>query len=270
MLSNPAPPLLFALCDSSPQGGRNWLLTELNGIPGDLIQECAQSAKKMMRLTLDSAEQCDEPEQLRQHVKSCFFYHVLPPTALGTRQAGLAMKLHAVTHSVRLESSDWSKTNDLFNAVIGVTADIGSEEDLNMMDMPLSAFDYWHELQDDNVYGPTTAPVVDTVSLSKSLYVPGTLHITDNLSKGLLASLQSWDALKPKVEKVCAFFHAPYTRSLFSHRLVPSGLQWKFKSGPPSFDRGRAWGVVDTLCKWLINRADVLSELKRLAPHPPL
>jgi hypothetical protein len=63
--------------------------------------------------------------------------------------------------------------------------------------------------------------------------------------------------MKSCYTKVIQFFHAPYNRQLFCVNLVPDALQWKFKSGPASFDGGRTWGIVESTTKWLIEREEV-------------
>ncbi len=98
-----------------------------------------------------------------------------------------------------------------------------------------------------------------------SVGLPGTFHIIDGLSKTLLSSLTIYeDGLRDKLAKMVQFFHAPWTRALFSHALVPAPLQELFKSGPPAFGGGRAWGIIEQVTEWLVSREEAMGELRAL------
>jgi hypothetical protein len=49
LTSEEKPPVCFVLADSSPQAGRNWLLSEVQWISGGSLGTAARSAKSMMR-----------------------------------------------------------------------------------------------------------------------------------------------------------------------------------------------------------------------------
>ena len=108
---------LYGMLDSSPQGGRNWLMTEYSGIHGGSLIEAAGSAHSMALLALAGAEEEDEARgiswNMRKHarlVRDSCFAHILPPAGLGARHASAAHKAHAWLHHHRLESKDWSST----------------------------------------------------------------------------------------------------------------------------------------------------------------
>ena len=113
MLDATEPPVLFGLVDSSPQGGRNWELFEMYGVLGSNLNRCAELAREMKGHIVHGADDCEEHERARAGVTEMIFHHVFPPTALGTRRTTLAMKLHAVAHALRLESTCWQKAEQL-------------------------------------------------------------------------------------------------------------------------------------------------------------
>ena len=58
---------LYGMLDSSPQGGRNWLMTEYSGIHGRSLIEAAGSAHSMALLASAGAEDEDGAEDLVEH-----------------------------------------------------------------------------------------------------------------------------------------------------------------------------------------------------------
>lgn len=131
-------PTLFALIDSSPQGGRNWELTEIHDIRGEALSECGDAAREMLSMcesvSKDSPEACDRHEELKQTIAGSIFYHVAPPSALGTRQSSLEQKLHAVMHSLRLETHSWNSADKLLKSFTCICADMGTEAQLSEVD----------------------------------------------------------------------------------------------------------------------------------------
>ncbi len=190
LLSDDLPPVFFALADSSPQGGKNWELCELSWIAGSRLDGCADSARKMFLNTVHSEEDSIRHETLMRAVSDAIEFHTLPPAALGPRQLGLEHKAHALVHALRLETSSWAATSRLASLVTGMCSDLGTEADLNrVVDINVAdSFSYWQTLEfDGNDFddamgnGPAYAPSV--VSFARSLLIPGTFHLVDNLSK---------------------------------------------------------------------------------------
>lgn len=173
-------PVVYGLVDSSPQGGRNWELTQIDYIAGADLLECVDFARQLALHEVDSLEECPEHERLRSRVAALISRHVLPPTALGTRKAGLASKLHAVCHSIRLECPDWHTASQFCKSFCSLTSDMGTEMDLNAvqgLDVS-SAFPYWCSVHmqaddDDDIGG--ASELGTRMSFAGSLYIPGFL-----------------------------------------------------------------------------------------------
>lgn len=238
----------------------------------------------MTRSVTSSASSFQRHEELVIDIDSMIFNHVCPPSGLGTRQSGLTQKMHAVIHSIRLECTSWPVTSRLLQCFVGICADMGTEMELNQVtDFSVSNhFNYWTDLQlfdDDGNCDDTVldAPDVDMdsdgehLSFQRALYVPGSYHLIDNLSKGLLQSLGNWTVIKEDLAKLISFFHGQHNRELFMRNLLPEALYFKFSSGPPSFDGGRTWGIVHRVTAWLLERKAVAGAgigPSRVLPRP--
>ncbi len=92
-------------------------------------------------------------------------------------------------------------------------------------------------------------------------------------SKGLLESLENtWYDFSDTFPKVVHFFHQPFNRQLYQHRLLPSELHFRMSGGPPSWDGGRVWGVIEHCTDWLLTREQVawgIAEPRRPHLSPP-
>jgi hypothetical protein len=175
-------PILFGLVDSSPQGGRNWELLEMYGIRGPDVFEAADQARLLMNHLIQGADDCEEHERLRAKVASFVFHHVFPPTALGTRRSSLAMKLHACSHSLRLENMDWQRTEIMSQHFVSLTSDMGTEMNFNSVEGVDvgAAFPYWCKMglagdNDVDAAGDVDGKLDSRckVSFATSLYIPG-------------------------------------------------------------------------------------------------
>ena len=72
----------------------------------------------------------------------------------------------------------------------------------------------------------------------KLMASPGTYHLVDNFSKGLLECLATWVPMKDKFASVLSFFHAPHNRDLYKAALLHPFVHFLMHTGPPSFDGG--------------------------------
>ncbi len=199
LLHASVPPVVYILVDSSPQGGRNWELTELQIVRGEDIRRAATYARELMTHYVDTFEDAEHHDLLCQSLAQLFIRHVAPPAALGTRQSGLPMKLHAMVHSLRLECSSWATCAQLCASVCGICSDMGTEMEVNRVDdIKLDeSFWYWEppvKFDGDGVADEPSAVGADVMpdsspalalSFAGSLYVPGSYHLVDGLSKAI-------------------------------------------------------------------------------------
>eukprot|EP00959_Pyramimonas_sp_CCMP1952_P289937 6063895-Pyramimonas_sp.AAC.1 len=123
--------ILVGLMDSSPQGNRNWLLTEYSYLRGDQIDEVEQAFLNMVSLSRN--EEYDETvfdwamKSYGSVVNAGFSRHILPPAGLGARHTSSAHKAHCWFHAHRLESVDWDLTQHLIGKYFSMALDSGPE-----------------------------------------------------------------------------------------------------------------------------------------------
>ena len=141
---------IYLLCDSSPQGSRNWMLAEYSYLVEGhsaryvsvlanverpeqvpLVQKAALVHNKLMEIRRrqeacseqlnesdDSAGEDDNDIAVLTRIQASMFrVHLTPPMALGTRRAGLDDKLHCLMYSLHHEAGDLSTLRRLTHAV---------------------------------------------------------------------------------------------------------------------------------------------------------
>ena len=141
----------YGWADSSPQGGRDWLLSKVSVIPGDVdlcdLHDAAIAvAKRSSSPAISDSDSgsCSEDAQsdVEKHSdcdvdqrRVCFqklqaglSEHVFPPVALGLRQSDLAHKCAAFVHCVALEvSPSRGHLEEALSSVVSFTTDMGTE-----------------------------------------------------------------------------------------------------------------------------------------------
>ena len=91
--------------------------------------------------------------------------------------------------------------------------------------------------------------------------IPGTYHIVELLEHRLIDNLQGLSAVKPFIESAAWIFHHRITRDAFKASLTGQRIPWqaKFRSGPPLYEGGRAWGVLVEISQWFNERRLLIS-----------
>lgn len=154
------------LCDSSPQCGFDWLLTEIHGLsPIDyekwtkdtwrLIQT-RERWDKLVRSddpSLDGELRCleDERKKLQADLEALGTarhptsdVHLMPPAATGSRRSQVVHKVHALLHCLRLEIGEWPAVADFLATIRAVTTDFGTESGLcDVQNVDLSLLFQW-------------------------------------------------------------------------------------------------------------------------------
>ena len=118
----------YLLCDSSPQVGHDWFLTELWVLRG-AEDELKELFLKMTSMASGLAEGPDKGgivEQIQRH----FYRHVCPPMVLGSKRGQLPHKLHALLQALFLESQSWRRVRQTLERTVSLTTDLGTESSL--------------------------------------------------------------------------------------------------------------------------------------------
>jgi hypothetical protein len=211
--------VFFGLADSSPQGGKNWLLTEEFCVAGDVLLDVSLAITDMcLSAQRDDLQAVAEPMKAwRDFVASCIQHHVYPPTALGSRHANLTHKAHCMLHAKRLECNSWVQVQQLLDAHFSSTSDSGVEASLHLVETTVGElFPHWLQMDiggdeaGGNVDQLQGGAVGDHAGLKlsslRAIPIPGTFHMIDNVQKRLLGHFQHWEAVKPLLESACVFF----------------------------------------------------------------
>ena len=222
-----------------------------------------------------SVSDCQELSALTGAVSEILKHHVLPLGALGTRRASVAHILHSIMFRLRLECFSWQDVSRFVQQTFSLTADQGTESKIgDVQSLSLSEnFPWWCEvsnqqLQEDPLIDvavheelclPETQdpqePLQALPGFSKSVRIPPHFHIIDKVSNSLLSSLKlSWPRIEKGFKSIVVFFHAGHTRRHFVKLCVPIDVQFLFSSGPPAWDGGRVWGVLQKIVHWLLKR----------------
>ena len=276
--------LLFGMMDSSPQGGRNWLMSEYSGLRGRDLLDAARAAQAMAELANAPVRPDDLQWQLRVNadvLKDAFFTHVLPPSGLGSRHGSAAHKCHTWLHQHRLECFDWRSVRRMLLCYFSVAEDKGPEQKLGKIKTSAGAmFPWWIDIRfdDDGLIGlppPDHDDVGDDADVrldsTHIITVNGTYHLVELIQQSILAALGDFAEVKPLLESACYVFHHGYLRSRFTEVLVGDRLLWQlsFRSGPPLFEGGRAWGVLIKIATWFRERKVMIIAAWPRDPHSP-
>ena len=141
----------YGWADSSPQGGRDWLISKMcsvrerEGTP--TIVDAARLAIQLRHLSLVARSSHEtevaKTEAARQipgivkELRACLHVRVLPPAALGLRRTDAAHKSAAFLHSLAMESpSDLSLLRRELDGFVSFTTDLGVEAGLSDFRIP--------------------------------------------------------------------------------------------------------------------------------------
>ena len=120
----------YLLCDSSPQVGQEWFLTELWVLQGSHY-ELKELFLKMTSLASGLVEGLQEKDAIVKEIEHHFYRHVCPPMVLGSKRGQLPHKLHALLQTLFLESQQWRQVRQTLVSLVSLTTDLGTESYLS-------------------------------------------------------------------------------------------------------------------------------------------
>ena len=204
------------MCDSSPQGGRDWLNSQYLVLTPAALAEVFTAA--MAFIHFEHSHDQEPPEggaihdqqleryaTLKQHVR----LRTGAPVCLGSGRADAAHKLHALMHSLRLTCSSWQQVASVTNSIGVWVTDFGVEAVLSRVPQfsvvevfPWIANEADHnsavqiEAADEDAFrqcvdfrATTTGYDVD---MSASMQVLGLLHVLRNATNDLHKAMSGW------------------------------------------------------------------------------
>ena len=165
----------------------------------------------------------------------------LTPTALGSGRSSLVHKVHAIAHSARLSAADWRYTCRMMNETLSWTGDLGVESGMpgfkgNVCrlfgDWALQeAFPQDFERASEQELGsefdfalPAEAAEGNGIArlqrlkefnldFTRSIYIPGLLHIMHNLTEGLDRAMSWWKEFVSRLTHVCRLLGRKWKRA---------------------------------------------------------
>ena len=124
--------------DASPKGGVDWIMSGATIMKvSDLVSAFRQA--NALCYEVDEAATAIIVEELASKLQ----IHQGVPAAVGSGRAGLKYKMHAVAHSMRLQTESWSSVVKLLNATWSWTGDLGVEASVTKFHMRIDALFPW-------------------------------------------------------------------------------------------------------------------------------
>ena len=202
----------YALCDSSPQGGRDWLLTTLHSLHTSIgVGESWRLGSKVFSLVTGGASELrgPTPEELNdmhtwlQQLRKILVCSNVPPASLGSHRSGLSHKVHAFTHSLMLEVGDSQALKKWLPNLVSLTTDFGTESKIATdRSWPMDElFPHAVGLECD-VEGARRDDSHLELSYRDTLHIPGALHILHNIAADITGVMTSFPVMKPKLQGI--------------------------------------------------------------------
>ena len=151
--------IYLAMMDSSPQGGRDWLLHEYSFISDACLVAAFDAASSTWAIThgheaIDDHELHDVLQSLHCVIRKAIRRHILPPTGIGSLHQNVSHKFHAFLHGLRLECGSWAETQHLISKYFAICTDMGVESKLTMAEAVAGElFSYWCDFNMDDDEG---------------------------------------------------------------------------------------------------------------------
>ena len=115
----------YLLTDASPQGGKEWLMTEYTFVAAagveamsDAVNTLSLADAEAGRAALEEANRC---------VLASVDQHFMPPAVLGKLAMSLLHKCNAILHQVKLETDSEAALRDFLMSIVSFTTDQGIE-----------------------------------------------------------------------------------------------------------------------------------------------
>ena len=237
--------VVYMLADSSPRGGRDWLMAEMYVITDAALLSLCQLQGEILRLRaereLDDEEAKDELRRLSSEMHGLVWHHLLVPVALGLGETGLHQKFTALLHALRLEASSWRHVNRVSVRVVSWTTDYGTE--CGIAEAPRvdagALLPHWREYEEPE---PDPEPVADDadfavdlvddavdvgdvggqavvdpqdalISFQGSIPVPGCLHMLHNALDDVTGDMPDFSQWLDMAKAHCYLIRWPGARS---------------------------------------------------------
>ena len=251
-------PAVYLLVDSSPQGGKNLLNSEYDLIAADnmlrlgdvflAIRETLQVLHAGGMSGSEEQEFLDEHDALLEQGQSMIYHHFNIPVVLGSNHSTLLHEFVALQHAVFMEAGSSAVLANWNKHVVSTTTDRGTEkafvrvpamtfrtafpfflpEDSLQFEVDAGEAPQVGQAQPDRMgpHAPASVTPEDLLCMDGALDVAGPMHALGNASKGFVHAVPNYEEyFYPRLNALVRFLHAPYYRSLFSHKCLTGNLE---------------------------------------------
>ena len=225
---------LHVLIDSSPQGGRDWLLTEVHmlghklPLPDtlkNLWRTCAVKAEvdALQLLDGDVESHLDELDDLEDALQSAIQVLVLTPSGLGHQRSNVHHKFHAFIHSLWVCVG--KSLPRVIRALASFTTDFGTEAGLVNMCAPghLLCRELLVQAIADDEHDGNEDDLCD-IDLRHAFQIPGGHHILHNLCQDVCEALPHFHQYKPHLQAMAVFLCDKHVREGLQEKCFSTGL----------------------------------------------
>lgn len=247
---------VYLWCDSSPQAGVDWLLSIIDYIAEDHLEECHQKYQALYRSTSLIQQSVEDVNLLAEiavnradaikFLRQKLHRHRQMPMGLGSGASKLEKKCQALAMKLAHETHSFQALRRVAKQIVSVTVDMGVESgvaDAQGGDV-VSYLPPWMAAQDclQEDAGLDAVEVSSDRLFPRSLLAAGLDHISNNLLSDMDQHLQCWDGWLPGFK---ALAH------LLSHKHLLSRLVGRCILGTPHQALARMFETcIEPIAKW--------------------
>ena len=276
------------MADSSPVFGRDWFIVQYEiicfaGLEGLFEDMCGCESLRHSDPDNETVEQA-RARSLRakrlQQIEGARDLHITTPTAVGSRRASIAHKMHNLLHTLLIDCKALLHVLSFCIRVACITTDHGTESLVSKAPRCiLSADDFMPHIGCHDVSQPDlqngvqdSDPNVQSICgeqetcvtkiFPNALWVLGPLHILHGITKDLTSSLADFSSkYLPMLQTIASFLKEPWMLDRFVERcLTVSPEAWQYKHLFASIDIALAdW-------RWFSLMKAVRIVLERMTP----
>ena len=277
---------VYWLVDSSPQGGRNWLMMEYWKLQAEHVLPTFFLAHELLHLHADRRKQdvqedseqmlqlLDRESEIFDSIASALSHHHVPPVGLGSGQASAHHEAAALAHAHFLESGSTEVMIGMAESVVSFTTEKGTERLLESMPptpMKMLLGHFCPEFAEDlgcNEVAPEAEPTSNGLdpfvnfNFPFALCLSGGLHVLSNCTKAALLAMPHYELrIFPLLDKLATALHARFFRERLFATCFRDGpgraFQHLFRTFPCTLVKWR-WGSFVQVCEELLLREQAL------------
>ena len=274
----------YVMADSSVQGHRDFELVRCTRLDLSMASDMFSAALELHELWgvrdanrgLVDLEQrymaSNRERQLFAIIRLGLTSHLFPSVVVGSGHASVYHKYHSVMHSIFLETGDALSLAEFARAIFSVTTDQGTEASFsNLPAVKVVTLFPWisipgpQEVIDEHCWAPgpdaASLHLASELDLSRSVGIPGMLHIVHNSSKDLSRGMPNFESVISQAQQVSRLLRRKDSRERLLETCFndPTGrvLEASIRKFDAKLNPGR-WGSVAECVKQLLEIEPIL------------